>query len=77
MTSTPRSTAEVALRHISTEQFLCLGMPQVVYLRTAIHEGHEIVVIHGADGMPLAAVETFEDALMGIADRGLGRVTLN
>ena len=53
-----------ARRHrpcLSTSEFLQLGLFRVAYLtRVTDEDGTDNVVLHGADGMAVAAVETVE-----------------
>jgi hypothetical protein len=45
--------------HFSTSEFLQLGLFRVAYLtRVNGHDGTTDVVIHGADGMAVAVVDT-------------------
>jgi hypothetical protein len=60
-----------ALRQMTADQFLGLGMRQVVYLRAGTSNGERLFVIHGADGVPLVMVDDVETAVEIAAEHGL------
>ena len=64
-----RSTA--ALRQMTTEHLLNLGLRQVVYLRTGLCNGKKLLVLYGADGEPLTMVDDVETAVEIAAAHGL------
>ena len=47
-----------ALRRITPEQLLYLGMRRAAYLRTGIFYGRPYFMLHGADGVPLEIFDT-------------------
>jgi hypothetical protein len=71
------SCGTAALRHMTAEQLLCLGMREVAYLRVGTHDGAPLFVLCGADGMPLAMVDTFEGALETAAEFGLNFINVH
>jgi hypothetical protein len=70
-----RTTA--ALRHITVEQLLHLGVRQVVYLKIGMQDGELAFMIYGADGNPLAMVDAVETAVEMAAERGLDFVAVH
>ncbi|HET7880129.1 MAG TPA: DUF1150 family protein [Acetobacteraceae bacterium] len=66
-----------ALRDLSAEQLLHLGVQRVVYLRAAVVDGERVFVMYGADGVPLVAVDTVATALEVAADRNLDFVPVH
>ena len=54
--ATPDSRS--ALRWMSSEQLLDLGMNQVVYLKSGMCDGKMVYVLFGADGTPVIAADT-------------------
>ncbi|HET8996797.1 MAG TPA: DUF1150 family protein [Acetobacteraceae bacterium] len=71
------SRAAAALRRMSAEQFLQLGVDQVAYVRAAQHDGTPFFLVHGADGVPLASVDALEDAVEMAAEHGFEFVTVH
>jgi hypothetical protein len=65
------------LRRMSAEQLLHLGTRQVVYLKAGIRDGEPAFVLYGADGIPLAVVDSIESAAEMVADHGLGFVAIH
>jgi hypothetical protein len=61
-----------ALRAMTAEQLLHLGTRQVVYLKTDMRDGELALVIYGADGCPLVAVDAVDTAVRMAAEQGLG-----
>ena len=66
-----------ALRRMTTEQLRHLGADQVVYVRCARRDSEPVLVLYGADGTPLSAVETADAAFEVAADHGLAFVTVH
>jgi hypothetical protein len=66
-----------ALRRMTTEQLRHLGTDQVVYVRCARRDSEPVLVLYGADGTPLSAVETADAAFEVAADHGLAFVTVH
>jgi hypothetical protein len=66
-----------ALRRMTTEQLRHLGTDQVVYVRRARRDSEQVLVLYGADGTPLSAVETADAAFELAADHGLAFVTVH
>ena len=65
------------LRRMSPEQFLNLGVQQVVYVRAGIRDGSPFFLIFGADGIPLATVETLQDAVQRVVEQGFEFATVH
>jgi hypothetical protein len=66
-----------ALRRMSCEQLLHLGMSQVVYLKSGMCDGEMLFMLYGADGTPIVATDDVDVALEAAADRGLNFVNLH
>lgn len=71
------SSAGMALRKMSPEQFRALGLNQVVYMRVGLLDGDPFFLIHGADGVPLATVEDLEEAVEIAAEQGFEFITVH
>ncbi len=59
------------LRQMTVEQFLYLGMRQVVYLKAGMCDGEMLFVLYAADGTPLVTADDAETAVEMAAERGL------
>ena len=66
-----------ALRSMTTEQLRHLGTDHLVYVRHGRRDSEPVLVLHGADGMPLSAVDNIDAAFEVAADRGLKFVTVH
>ena len=66
-----------ALRRVTTEQLLTLGVDQVVYLRGGMHDGEMRFVLFGADGVPLARTDAVEAAVEMAAEQGLKFISIH
>ncbi len=66
-----------ALRQMTREQLLTLGMSQVVYLKSGMCEGDMLFMLYGADGTPIVVTDDVDIAIEAAADRGLNFVNLH
>ena len=66
-----------ALRQMTAEQLLRLGMHQVVYLKSGLRDGHMLFVLYGADGTPLLVADDADAAAELASERGLGFVAVH
>jgi hypothetical protein len=66
-----------ALRHMTAEQFLNLGVEQVVYLRGGVCDGEKRFVLFGADGAPLARTDAVEAAVEVAVAQGLKFISVH
>jgi hypothetical protein len=66
-----------ALRRVTTEQLLTLGVDQVVYLRGGMCDGEMRFVLFGADGVPLARTDAVEAAVEMAAEQGLKFISIH
>jgi hypothetical protein len=66
-----------ALRRMTTEQLRYLGSHKVAYVRCRSRNSARVFALHGADGMPLLAVDTVDAACEVAAGRGLEFVTVH
>jgi hypothetical protein len=70
----PRTSA---LRQMTAEQLLSLGVDQVVYLRGGVCDGEMRFVLFGADGAPLARTDAVEIAMEMAAEQGLKFIAIH
>ena len=66
-----------ALREMTCEQLLHLGMSQVVYLKSGMCDGEMLFILYSADGTPIVATDDVDVAIEAAADRGLNFVNLH
>jgi hypothetical protein len=66
-----------ALRRMTPEQLLHLGMNQVVYLKSGICDGKALVALYGADGNPIAVTDDADAAVETAAKHGLSFVPVH
>jgi hypothetical protein len=66
-----------ALRQMTSEQLLHLGMDQVVYLKSGMCDGKVLFVLFGADGTPVVAEDDVEVALETAIEQGLSFVAVH
>jgi hypothetical protein len=66
-----------ALRRISQEQLLQLGMTYVAYLRSGLYEGKELFAVYRADGIPIVVTDDLGDAIELAAEQGLNFVAVH
>jgi hypothetical protein len=66
-----------ALRRMTCEQLLHLGMNQVVYLKSGMCEGEMLFVLYGADGTPVVAAHDVDAAVETAIEHGLSFVAVH
>ena len=66
-----------ALRRMTQEQLLQLGMSYVAYLRSGVHEGQELFAVHGADGIPVVVTDDLDAAIESAVEQGLNFVAVH
>jgi hypothetical protein len=66
-----------ALRQMTCDELLHLGMSQVVYLKSGMCGGEILFMLYGADGTPILATDDVDVAIEAAADRGLNFVNLH
>jgi hypothetical protein len=66
-----------ALRQMTCEQLLHLGISQVVYLKSGVCDGELVFLLYSADGTPIVATDNVDAAIEAAADRGLNFVNLH
>jgi hypothetical protein len=66
-----------ALRWMSSEQLLDLGMNQVVYLKSGMCDGKMLFVLFGADGVPVIVADNVDTAVETAIEQGLGFVAVH
>jgi hypothetical protein len=71
MLANPTDNHADALRQITAEQLRWLGIRRTVYLKAVKFDGeHILMMIYGADGTFLEAVDDIETAMEQAAERG-------
>ena len=73
--ATPDSRS--ALRWMSSEQLLDLGMNQVVYLKSGMCDGKMFFVLFGADGTPAVVADNVDAAVETAIEQGLSFVAVH
>jgi hypothetical protein len=66
-----------ALREMTSEQLLDLGMNQVVYLKAGMCDGEMLFVLFGADGLPAIAADDVDAVLESAIEQGLSFVAVH
>ena len=66
-----------ALRWMTSEQLLDLGMNQVVYLKSGMCDGKMLFVLFGADGTPVIAADTVNAAVEKAIEQGLSFIAVH
>lgn len=66
-----------ALRRMTSEQLLHLGMNQVVYLKSGVCDGEMLFILFGADGMPVIAAHDVDSAVESAIEQGLSFVAVH
>jgi hypothetical protein len=62
---------------MTADQLLDLGTHQVVYLRAGTYKGERLVVLYGANGVPLVTVDEVDTAVEIAAAHGLEFVAVH
>ena len=76
-TKSAGASRTTALRQITPEQLLHLGIRQVVYLRSGLYGGEPAFVLHGADGVPLGMAGDVDTVVEIAAEHGLAFATVH
>ena len=66
-----------ALRWMTSEQLLDLGMNQVVYLKSGMCDGKMLFVLFGADGTPVIAADNVDAVVETAIEQGLSFVAVH
>jgi hypothetical protein len=66
-----------ALRWMTSEQLLDLGMNQVVYLKSGICDGKMLFVLFGANGTPAVVADNVDAAVETAIEQGLSFVAVH
>ena len=64
-------------RQMTTAQLRRLGMPSLVYLRSAMMNGYLAYAIHAADGCPMAVVADIDTAVALACEHGMAFVAVH
>jgi hypothetical protein len=60
-----------ALRQMTAEQLLHVGIHKVVYLKGGLCDGERLFILYGANGSPIATPDDVESAMEMVAAWGL------
>jgi hypothetical protein len=66
-----------ALRCMTSEQLLDLGMNEVVYLKSGVCDGKMVFVLFGADGTPAVVASNVNAAVETAIEQGLSFVAVH
>jgi hypothetical protein len=66
-----------ALRNITVEQLLHLGIRRMVYLKAGMRDGERAFALYRPAGIPLVVVEDVATAVEMVTEHGLGFVTVH
>ena len=66
-----------ALRRMTQEQLLELGLTYVAYLRAGLYDGKELFAVYGADGIPIVVTDDLEAAIETATENGLNFVAVH
>ena len=66
-----------SLRQMTVDQLLDLGTSRVAYLRLGMWDGERLFALIGADGVPLATVDSVETAVEIAAEHGLAFISVH
>jgi hypothetical protein len=66
-----------ALRCMTSEQLLDLGMNEVVYLKSGVCDGKMVFVLFGADGTPAVVANNVDAAVETAIEQGLSFVAVH
>jgi hypothetical protein len=66
-----------ALRQMTADQLRGLGTHQVAYLRAGMCDGERLLVLYGADGVPLVIVDDVKTAVEVAAEHGLRFIAIH
>jgi hypothetical protein len=66
-----------ALRQMTQEQLLELGMTYVAYLRAGVCDGKELFAVYRADGIPIVVTDDLDAAIETAAEQGLNFVAVH
>ena len=66
-----------ALRWMTSDQLLDLGMNQIVYLKSGMCDGKMLFVLFGADGVPVIVADNVDTAVETAIEQGLGFVAVH
>ncbi len=62
---------QIAIRELSTQDFLALGINDIAYVKWAEEDEKEIFKIHSADGTVIATMASREVAFAAVRQNGL------
>ena len=66
-----------ALRQMTSEQLLNLGITYVAYLKSGICDGKALFAVYGADGILIVVTDSLDDAVETAAEQGLNFVSVH
>jgi len=71
------SDSRSAVRRMTSEQLLHLGMNSVAYLKVSECDGDLLVILYGADGTLIAVTEDLDAAVETAVEQGLSFVSVH
>jgi hypothetical protein len=66
-----------ALRQMTSEQLLHLGMNRIAYLKFGMCDGNTLFMVYGADGIPIAVMGDVDAAVEAAAEHGLSFIAVH
>lgn len=73
----PQMSAPIDIRNLTDEQFLVLGLPNLVYIRRELDEGEEVFAIRAANGQIMGMAEDPEEAFDAINQHDMVAMTIH
>jgi hypothetical protein len=64
------------LRNLSHQDFLAFGVNQLAYIKPVSVMGRQAFTLHGADGAPLAVIDSFEGAVIAARQNDMEPIPL-
>jgi len=68
---------QIAIRELSAQDFLALGINDIAYVKRAKEDEKEIFEIHSADGTVIATMASHEIAFAAVRQNGLAPLSVH
>jgi hypothetical protein len=62
---------------ISAEQLRYIGLGQLVYMKTAMHDDEQAFMIYAADGTLLGVADAVDEAMLSVVENNVSCVSLH
>jgi Protein of unknown function (DUF1150) len=62
---------------VCAEQFRCIGIGQLVYMKTAMDGDEQVFMIYAADGTLLEVADSVDDAMLSVVENNVSCVSLH